>query len=258
VRPAFLETNHSTAEIDLVRYYDDDGTTLPGGSLLASSLKRPFLTREAFFPINSNAVGSDSRGIVIDSSPRENCKALGYPAGWCAQKAARVFFASRTPPALGIGEVGGPPLNDTATYNADRLVLTGNAPLPPGPSKIYLAPIVNLQANFELRVFIVLFDSSQIAVYDPEQQVVERYIDVGRGPFAMAFDPFDPRDVAAGRSAGTPDADNNRSYRYAYVASFTESFVQMIDLDNTSPAAQTFERVVFTLGKPTLPKGQSQ
>ncbi len=30
----------------------------------------------------------------------------------------------------------------------------------------------------------------------------------------------------------------------------------MIDLDNSQPTAETFENVVFTLGQPTLPKGQ--
>ncbi len=43
VRPAFLETNHSTAEIDLLRYYSDDGS----GELLGAG--RPFLQREGSF-----------------------------------------------------------------------------------------------------------------------------------------------------------------------------------------------------------------
>jgi hypothetical protein len=239
-RPAFLETSRTTAEIDLLRYIDDD----------RSSLHRPFLQRDAAFPITSNAVGTDSRGIVIDPTPRIWCKAQGYdPAACATQFAARVFFASRTPPALGIAEVGEVATDGSGTYNADQLVFKGNVPLPPGPSSVYLAPIVDPNGNFALRVFIVCFDASQIVVYDPDQEATEKIINVGPGPFAMAFDPFVLEDVGAHKSAGG-------AYRFAYVASFTQSFVQMIDLDNSQPTAETFERVVYTLGQPTNPKGR--
>jgi len=251
VRPAFLETSRDAAEIDLLRLYDDDG----------SSLHRPFLQREGVYPITSNAVGTDSRGIVIDPTPRIACKTQcnGDPAcsAACGQLAARVFFASRTPPALGIGEIGGPPPSGLGTYDPDRLVLTGNWPLPIGPSNVYLAPIIDPNGNFALRVFIVCFDASQIVVWDPDAEAVETVIDVGAGPFAMTFDPFSMTDVGEHNPAPPPPAPNQpRPYRFAYVASFTQSYVQMIDLDNSQPTAETFENVVFTLGQPTLPKGQ--
>ncbi len=76
----------------------------------------------------------------------------------------------------------------------------------------------------------------------------------------MAFDPFILEDVAAHKKVeldprepalvGIPQINR---YRFGYVASFTNSFVQLIDLDNGYP--NTFERVVYTLGSPTLPKG---
>ena len=48
-----------------------------------------------------------------------------------------------------------------------------------------------------------------------------------------------------------------KRYRFAYVASFTQSYLQVIDLDDsTAYPGQTWEHVVFTLGKPTPPKGQ--
>jgi hypothetical protein len=247
VRPAFLETSRSVAEIDLLRLYDDDG----------SSQSRPFLAREAAFPITSNAVGTDSRGIVIDPTPRISCKSQCGPGDQacrtaCGQLAARVFFASRTPPALGLGEIGGPPPNGEGAYDPDRLVLTGNVPLPTGPSNVYLAPIIDRAGNFALRVFVVCFDSNQIVVYDPDAGAVDNVINVGAGPFAMAFDPFVMWDV--GRHSSASDA--KVPYRFAYVASFTQSYVQMIDLDSHQPTAETFENIVFTLGQPTLPKGQ--
>jgi hypothetical protein len=57
--------------------------------------------------------------------------------------------------------------------------------------------------------------------------------------------PFDPREPGRGL----------RQYRFAYVASFTNSFVQVLDLDNSLARKDTFGHVVFSLGEPTLPKG---
>ena len=288
VRPAFLETNRNTAEIDLLRYHDDDMT---GDS---SSNHRPFLQREGVLLISSNAIGTDSRGIVIDPTPRLACKAAGGDPATCAKLPARVFFASRTPPALAIGEIGGTP-STGGGYDPDRLVLTGNVPLPSGPSNVYLAPIIDQTGRFSVRVFVTIFDPvNQIAVYDPDGGNLD-LINVGQGPFAMAFDPYLDHDVlskkgqvvssealmmsntAMDTSGATPDTQATMhfvaehaavhtdpqlmgtpiaNYRFAYVANFTQSYVQVIDLDNSQPTTDTFEQVVFTLGLPTKPKGQ--
>jgi len=255
VRPAFLQTSHSVAEIDLLRYYSDDGSGVV--------LPRPFLVREAAYTLSANIGGTDSRDIVIDSTPRQACKKRSpADAADCAKIPARVFFASRTPPALVIGEIGEPSTTAETGYDPDRLVITGNMPISNGGSRVYLAPIVDRTGHYALRVFVVCFDAAQIFVYDPEAGLVENVINVGPGPFAMAFDPFDMKDVAE-QAPVSPDTRQNPSlnlkrYRFAYVASFTQSFVQAIDLDDSLPAAMsnvTFERVVFTLGQPTNPKG---
>jgi hypothetical protein len=79
----------------------------------------------------------------------------------------------------------------------------------------------------------------------------------GAGPYALAFDPFSFTDAATQQQVPGDQAPASlRSYRFAYVASFTQSYVQMIDLDQTATGGQTFEHVVYTLGKPTPPKGQ--
>jgi hypothetical protein len=253
VRPAFLETSHNAAEIDLLRYYNDDG----------SSLHRPFLTKEEVITFTTNLGGTDSRGIVIDPTPRAMCKAIAVtPADFqaCAEKPARVYFANRTPPSLVYGQIGAPSPSGDGTYDPDLLSLDGNLPLPAGPSRVYLAPIVNLEHQFEVRVFVVNFDSSTISVYNPGSKgdlALMATINVGPGPFAMAFDPFNLDDVATGKTVGLdPRQDPSlqiRTYRFAYVASFTQSYVQVIDLDQSQPT--TFENVVFTLGTPTPPKG---
>lgn len=251
VNPAFLQTSNSVPEIDLLRYISDDG----------SSVKRPYLQREAAYTLTANVGGTDSRDIVIDPTPRQACKFhnLGSLAE-CAQYPARVFFASRTPPALVFGKIGEPSPTGVA-YDPDRLVITGNTPIANGGSRVYLAPIVDRTGHYSLRVFVVCFDAGQIFVWDPNASIMEAIINVGPGPFAMAFDPFDMNDVADQASVPPdPRQDpslNLKRYRFAYVASFTQSFVQVIDLDDSIPSSSntTFEQVVYTLGQPTFPKG---
>jgi YVTN family beta-propeller protein len=261
VRPAFLQTSHNVPEVDLLRYYDDDG----------SSQHRPFLQKEAAYSLTANSLGSDSRGIVIDPTPRLACKA-NLPANasprdvqLCGQRPARVFFANRTPPSLVVGKIG--QLTREGTYDPDALTITGNVSLSPGPAKVYLAPIVNANARVELRVFVVCFDSNSIFIYDPENNAVESVVYTGRGPFAMAFDPMPLDCVAIGdptsmhwTMAHCPPIQRGsilNSYRFGYVANFTDSYVQLLDLDGSSSSAPyTFEQIVFTLGVPTPPKGQ--
>ena len=107
-----------------------------------------------------------------------------------------------------------------------------------------------------------VFDSATIFVYDTDAGVLENVIRVGIGPFAMAFDPFNLDDVAQHKQVPVDISGEQpiRRYRFGYLASFTQSYVQLIDLDNatlqTPPLPVTsFEHVVFTLGLPTNPKG---
>lgn len=267
-RPAFLQTSRAVAEVDLLRQYPDEkGET-------SSSERRPFLDREAAFPVGVGAGGTDSRGIVIDPTPRIACKAkvAANPVDptkgrtqeqvndellACARKPARVFIANRSPASLLVGEIGTSAKAD-ATYDPDRLVLHSSLPLSAGPSKLYLAPVVERDGAYGLRVFAVCFDSATVFVYNPDTEQLENVIRVGLGPFAMAFDPFDLQDVATHAKVPFDPRDAGRGlrrYRFAYLASFTNSFVQIIDLDDAQVDRSTFERIVFTLGRPQAPKG---
>jgi hypothetical protein len=259
VQQAFLETNRTTPEVDLLRYYDDDGSTI----------YRPYLQREGATPINSNTSGSDSRGIAIDPTPRIQCELEGLDTMQnCARLPARVFIASRTPASIMVGELGVLSANGDNTYDPDQLVLIGNVPLTNGPSNVYLAPIVmadqNGVARYYLRVFVVCFDSNSIFVYDPASLMSlnaqpEAIIYTGLGPYALAFDPFSLSDVATNAAvpidSRQPASLALRSYRFAYLASFTRSYMQVIDLDDSAASTDTFESIVFTLGTPTPPKG---
>jgi len=292
VGPAFLETSRLSAEVDLLRYFDDDG----------SSLHRPFLERERAYPITTNTPATDERGIAIDptpsllckarlaiTSPGEACPAAGQTSPpsaaciACGQTPSRVFIASRAPVSVIYGQIG--QVSMDGTYDPDALVLQGNVPLLPGASRVYLAPIVDQSGHFALRLFVVSYDSAAVFVFDPDDimndgplAVPEAVMYVGAGPFAMAFDPFTFEDVAAqeadedlsattgGTSVVKPDVRQDpglhlKTYRFGYLASFMNSYVQVIDLDdslklpNGTTNAETFEQVVFTLGQLTSPKG---
>lgn len=265
-RPAFLQASRVAPEMDLLRYYADES----GG--VGSSLRRPFLVRESAVPVGATAGEFDLRSLVVDPTPRLACKAGVRPAdpggvprseadvardlAACGRRPARLFVASRAPAALLVGEVGEATADATGGFDPDRVTLRESVPLSSGPSRLYLAPVVEADGRYGLRVFVVCFDSATIFVYDPERGRVENTVRVGSGPFAMAFDPFDLAAVAA-RAEVPFDAREPglRRYRFAYVASFTNSFVQVLDLDNGGPDRTTFQALVYSLGEPKLPKG---
>jgi hypothetical protein len=281
-RPAFWETNNTTAELSRIRYYADNGTTVfpdaavPDANVfLSTTLQRPFIEVDSNYTLTALSLGTDSRGIVFDNSQRLACESKYQPTdpryGACARTPARMFFANRTPDTLVIGTVGGPSGMDDATYDADQLSIGAPQTTDPGPSRVYLAPIIDSNGDYALRVFVVCFDGNAVDVFDPDTGLQEASIAVGAGPFTMAFDPYAPLDVALNahvQPVGAPVSETFTpvrganaidiplpKYRFAYVASFTNSYVQVIDLDNSETSKATFETVVYTLGTPSVPKG---
>ncbi len=261
-RPSFLQTSLSSAQVALLRYYDDMGDH---GT---STLYRPFIQEDALFTLNTNAGTTDfARGIAIDPSPRIRC--LGQitvpmtdptyqaQAETCARIPARVFIASRGPASLIVGQVGQPSTLESS-YNADLVTFTDTIPMPPGPSAVKIAPVIDQAGNYALRVFVVCFDSNEIIDYDPDQKLIEAVIPVGLGPFALAFDPFDYTAAALGKHVDVDPRDADlgiKKFRFAYVGSFTQSYMQVLDLDNSATDKSTWATVVYTVGVPTPPKG---
>jgi len=263
-RPSYVETSRALASLSLLRQYpDEQGGTDP-------NISRPFLDVEGAFTLAATASGVDSRDVKIDTTPRLGCKArvaaVNTATGRtqavrdaeiqaCARKPARVFVANRSPAALLVGTIGAT-TGVEGNYDPDALSITSSFPISDGPSKIYLAPVVEKDGAYALRVFVVCSDSSTIYVFDPDANVLENVIRVGSAPFAMAFDPFSLDDVARHVQVPIDTRDGNiRRFRFAYVASFTQSFVQILDLDNAVPNTSTYEQIVYTLGTPTDPKG---
>ena len=296
LRPAWLQVSNPSAEIDLVRYYTNEGyqstfPVIPDGGVLVdagvatvegSQNLRPYIVKERPYVNTVEANGSNSRGIAIDPTPRIACEQAALASGLsmtsaeyiaCAQTPARVFIASRSPPSLIVGQIGSMSEED-GTYDPDALTLLRQPSISAGPSNVYVAPIVDETGRYSVRVFIVCFDSQTIAIYNPDTGVVENQVTTGPGPFAMAFDPFDIIAVAThalvpfdARSPYTIVSKDNpaidgeralRTYRFAYVASFTDSYVQVMDLDQSFQddrlmGVPTFETMVYTLGLPVQP-----
>lgn len=262
-RPAFIQTSRAAAKIDLLRLYEDEG--YQGDP---SQPRRPFLQRERQVDVVANAGNFDSRGIAVDPTPRIACKArigknvtgaeLDRQVLACARLPARVFVANRSPASLLIGTLGQEGV-DGALYDPDLLSIKTSVPLSFGPSRVYLAPVVETDGTYGLRVFVVCFDASVIYVFDPNSNTVENIIRVGDGPFAMAFDPFDIGDVAKGNAVPFDSVSTTvRRFRFAYVAIFRNSHVQVLDLDNSVPkiaGKYTYQQIVYNLGEPTAPKG---
>ena len=256
-RPAFYTTSRSSGRLTLLRYVADTG----------SSTVRPFLTKETEVVVSGNASGVDTRGIVFDPSPRIRCKAKvaandpdrANKLQACARKPARAFVASRSPASLLVGTVG----ENTGTgggYDGTRLDFQGSIPLSGGPSRVYLAPVVERDGAYALKLFVLCYDAGLLYVIDPETTAVENVIRTAPGPFALAFDPFDFDAAARNEKAPLGTVTKGGAtlpvhrFRFAYLASFLRSYVQVLDLDATA-AGGSFETVVFSLGEPTAPKG---
>ncbi len=251
--PTFLTSSRITASLVRLRYLADDSGASPVRSTLAGELSSV---------VGGTASGYDIRGLALDTSSRVRCKVQILPAGGsrtaadvardlrrCARLPARLFAASRTPSTLLVAHVGKNTEPDDPAYDPDALTFAKAVLVPAGLARLTLAPVVDSVGLFALKLFAVSFDLSTVQIHDPDSLAQEASIRVAQGPFAIAFDPFSVTDAAQKRIAPR-DADGRAHYRFAYVASFTKSTVQLIDLDASSNRGTTFGNVVFTLGKP--------
>jgi DNA-binding beta-propeller fold protein YncE len=238
-RPAFLLTYRASAEIDLLRYYDDSG----------SSPSRPFLIRAAAQLITTNSGGFDSRGVAVIDSERRECESRCAASDanclvGCAETVPlRIYMANRAPASVLVGRVhtvvnrSGP---DTVSGAFEEVEFHDNLPLDFGPSRIEVGSVVGLDGALHERVFIVCFDSRSIFVLDPAFDRIESVIRTGRGPHDIAFD--------TGVDGGI--------HSYLLVGQFTDSYIGMVDLDMRRPF--TYGQMFATIGQPVPPKESEQ
>jgi DNA-binding beta-propeller fold protein YncE len=221
-QPGFLVTFRAAAQVNLVRYYDDE----------AASPARPFISSASAVGITVSSSGVDSRGIAIDADDRRACEAGCLDEEACLQDCAnvpmRVFIANRAPPALLVGETR---TAVSPTGSDDQIAIFDSVPLTFGPSRVAVGKIVDAQGKARTRAFVTCFDSRLVFVYDPAGGRVDAEVRTGRGPHALAFDPVQP---------------------LLYVVHFTDSYIGVVDLDQRHTA--TYGTMVASVGVPLPPR----
>jgi hypothetical protein len=116
------------------------------------------------------------------------------------------------------------------TGSTDNLTFYESIALSPGASRVVIGKVQTPMGGTETRVFAVCFDSRTIFIYDPIRHRIDGQIRTGRGPHALVMDPVAP---------------------IAYVGHFTDSYIGIIDLDQSH--AGTYASIVATLGAPMPP-----
>jgi hypothetical protein len=218
------------AEVDVFRFFDDQ----------FAAPSRPFLARSSARIFDVVPSGQDSRDALLDDSERMACVTscqTAAPAGpaldscltGCEQIPLAAYLTNRAPASLLVGQVL--PANSS---NADEsMALFDAVPLPTGPSRVVMGRIHDRRdppGVYRPRIFAICFDARQIIVYDPLEHRVDGQIRTGRGPHALVMDPTAP---------------------IAYVSHFTDSYLGLIDLDQSHD--HTFESIVATIGIPVAP-----
>jgi DNA-binding beta-propeller fold protein YncE len=131
----------------------------------------------------------------------------------------RVFLSNRTPAALVVGQVD--------PKNGNKLTFYENVALPVGPSRLVRASI-----GGKTLILIASFDARAVVVYDPDARKVTNVLRTHRGPYAMAVDPVS---------------------KLGFVCNFTDSTVQVIELDPARAGKPDYQRVIYSVGVPSGP-----
>jgi hypothetical protein len=227
IDPGFLVTFRDAAEIRLLRYSKDDG----------SSPSRPFLTSAGGVGIRANSVGFDSRGIALDARERQECEAGCNDVADCLQRCVndvpfRTYVANRAPASLLIGRSRP---NQSPTSSDDLPTIDGSDPMPFGPSRVIVGQVIDRNAQPQTRVFLICFDSRVIVPFNPVTGESEEAFFTGRGPHAFHVD----------------TVPGPGGHAFGYVGHFTDSYIGVIDLDQRHA---TYGQIVLTVGIPTAPR----
>jgi hypothetical protein len=227
--PGFLVT-YTTSDaprVDLLRYVK------PAAGL-------PYLQGVTQSTFRTLQLGTDTRGIAVDSSQRLTCEQQCESAASCesanetcmsclrdcALVPLDVYAANRTPASLLIGKTR---TALTSTGSDDVPDFSQAAPLRGQPARVLASTVLGLDGRPEARVFVLSYDTRFLYIYDPQSGVVETQTSTGSGPQAIAVD--------ARRGLG-------------YIAHQSYSYVGVVDLDRRHA---TYGQIVLNVGRPTPP-----
>jgi hypothetical protein len=225
----FAVAYRGAAQVDVFRFFDDQ----------FAAPARPFLSRVAQFGFASTPSGLDSRSLVLDRSetaPRVVCeRKCAADDTQCLADCTRIpistFDVNRSPSSLLIGEM----TTQNPTSSSEAFAFYDAITLAPGPSRAVVGRVKTRVENgidiYETRIFAICFDARIIFIFDPIKRRLDGEIRTGRGPHALAMDPKAP---------------------VAYLGHFTDSYIGLIDLDQTH--AGTYASIVATIGAPQPPR----
>lgn len=169
-------------------------------------------------PERSGFVLSQVVPILPQASGFDTRGAIIDPPEAGETRPTRVFLTNRTPAALVIGRI------DPTTKN---LTFYENVPLPIGPSRLTRTVI-----DGQVKILVASFDARSIVIYDPDSRRISNVLRTHRGPYAMTFDPV--------RKLG-------------FICNFTDSTIQVIELDPARAGQPDFERIIYSVGVPSGP-----
>ncbi len=243
-QPGFAVSFRNAPVVDVLRYVDD----------CAASPQRAFLSFSGSYGVNTNSTGFDSRSIALDTRARTDAESKCAPGDQsCLVAAAGVgvgfYMANRSPATLLVGRTQA---SVSPFGTADGLTFTEQLPLAPGPSRVVVGDILDLEGKRRPRVFVICFDSRMIFVYDPEKGLIEGVVSTGRGPAALAFDPRLGEELALGDGTQVTDDGSPRTRSFGVIGHFTDSYLALLDLDMRHTA--TYLTIVATIGVPIPPR----
>jgi hypothetical protein len=255
--PGFLVAYETTPRVDLFRYTSD----------ALSAPARPYVELAATSAISINSGGYDVRGFTIDDSARRSCEDAvrasydNCSSGCitadnsdlascqakcsesrradllkCANISLDVYASSRSPSTLLIGRTTP---DSTLGPNGDMPSFNDVISVPPGPSRVQIAHIINENGGVEPRVLVMCFDSRRIAVVDPRRRKVEAFVTTGRGPQSIVEDFAAPSSTDEGHAR-------------AIVGHFTDSYLGVVELDRRR--GRSYGTIVLSLGSATAPR----
>jgi hypothetical protein len=242
--PGFVVTHRANASLSVLRFEPDAKAAPP----------RPFIVQQETVPISLSNDGTDSRGIVFDTTERSACEAncaeslcpdgdsceANQPFVGCLTDCLDVpvglYVVNRTPASLLVGRLETTPVfQGTALVGVtETFTLTDTMPLPLGAANVAVGSIVGKDGELQTRLFVTSFDARFVSIVDPLLRRVESSVRTGRGPLYVTF-----------------DVDPVAKQSHLYVSEFTDSYVSVIDLDSRR---LTYGTALLNIGPPKAPR----
>jgi len=283
--PAYYVAYRTTARIDLVRYFSDQGEFM--GSAPAPALPtfptRAFLDDSSSAAIQTNSQGFDSRGVAVDQSARQDCEtacsddpALNPGPTSCRDqcvtappptdnKVDQTKDAACNPSANGacaayvkcLRTCASTPLDVYVSNRSPSTLIVGQSQPTPGSTSSDEVPRFNFPESVSPGPSRVVVGDVLVPGPGGTKHTARRvFIICFDSRKIFVYDPKEPRRFEAviqtGRGPHALAIDETRGL--GYVGHFTDSYLGVVDLDQSHP--NTYGQMILTIGQPVPPRAQ--